>query len=77
MSYGFINARMDLREVAASASAKFERITARNSRGHPYESRGEHREMMIRERANILQEAFPEEVALLLKENGADPKESA
>ncbi|MGN5152540.1 MULTISPECIES: hypothetical protein [Aeromonas] len=72
MSYGFINARMDLREVAAAASAKFERITARHSRGCPYETRGEHREMMIRERANILQAAFQEEIEYIKKSAPAE-----
>lgn len=73
--YPLISAKADLRAAASAAAAKFERTTVRFWR-NKYKLEGD-RERLAYERALAVQEAFPEEVALLLKENGADPKESA
>ncbi|MGE6269119.1 hypothetical protein ACLH0O_19150 [Aeromonas media] len=73
--YPLTNAKADLRAAASAAAAKFERITVRFWR-NKYKSEGDN-ERLAYERALAVQEAFHAEVALLLKENGADPKESA
>lgn len=73
--YPLTNAKADLRAAASAAAAKFERITVRFWRSKPkYEGENER---LAYERALAVQEAFPEEVALLLKENAPTRKAEA
>ncbi len=73
--YPLTNAKADLRAAASSAAAKFERITVRFWRSKPkYEGENER---LTYDRALAVQEAFPEEVALLLKENAPTSKAEA
>lgn len=73
--YPLTNAKADLRAAASAAAAKFERITVRFWRSKP-KHEGEN-ERLAYERALAVQEAFPEEVALLLKENAPTSKAEA
>ena len=73
--YPLTNAKADLRAAASAAAAKFERTTVRFWRSKPkYEGENER---LAYERALAVQEAFPEEVALLLKENAPTSKAEA
>lgn len=73
--YPLTNAKADLRVAASAAAAKFERTTVRFWRSKPkYEGENER---LAYERALAVQEAFPEEVALLLKENAPTSKAEA
>ena len=73
--YPLTNAKADLRAAASAAAAKFERITVRFWRSKP-KREGEN-EKLVHVRALAVQEAFPEEVALLLKENAPTRKAEA
>lgn len=73
--YPLISAKADLRAAASAAAAKFERTTVRFWR-NKYKLEGDN-ERLAYERALAVQEAFPEEVALLLKENAPTRKAEA